>query len=518
MLRKLGEMAVHRFLSSPYVSVERIVETLAGRRRFGRARGARGRSGAADGLKRRNRRVGFTPAKGRPKLCAARSLTMAGDRERDAERLFNLAALGLAVAVRIIQLVDARNGGQRPATDVIDPDFSPALKRLSAKLEGKTARQKNPHPPDSLAFLAWIAARLGGWNCYYKPPGPKTMRHGWTRLYEQGSRATPSQFRKEIPVNPVALARGRIAAIDLARGAALIGMAAYHLSWDLAYFGLAPPDFPLTPPMRLFSHLVAGTFLALVGVSLVLAHHREGLQRRAFQRRFALICGAAALVTGASLVLAPQYAIYFGVLHCIAAASLLAAPLLEAPVWTAYAAAGITFAAPLVFANPAFNQPAVIWLGLNTIPPSTFDWRPLAPWAGMVFLGLALARLFWRLLTQSALAQWRPRALVLRAVAWAGRHSLLFYLVHQPVLFALLFAATGFASPEARRDEGGFRGVCLAQCARAGGTTDHCQRGCQCVVDGLRGAGLTLAFSTANLDETQHTRFSSIVQGCARVP
>jgi hypothetical protein len=27
-----------------------------------------------------------------------------------------------------------------------------------------------------------IAARLGGWNCYYKPPGPKTMRNGWTRL------------------------------------------------------------------------------------------------------------------------------------------------------------------------------------------------------------------------------------------------------------------------------------------------------------------------------------------------
>jgi hypothetical protein len=30
----------------------------------------------------------------------------------------------------------------------------------------------------SLAWLAWIATRLGGWNCYYKPPGPKTMRAG----------------------------------------------------------------------------------------------------------------------------------------------------------------------------------------------------------------------------------------------------------------------------------------------------------------------------------------------------
>jgi Transposase DDE domain len=100
----------------------------------------------------------------------------------DAQRMFNLSAIGLAAAIRTIQLVDARDGSPRPATDVIDASFAVALQRLSKKLEGKTQRQKNPHPPDCLAFVAWIAARLGGWNCYYKPPGPKTMRDGWNRL------------------------------------------------------------------------------------------------------------------------------------------------------------------------------------------------------------------------------------------------------------------------------------------------------------------------------------------------
>lgn len=100
----------------------------------------------------------------------------------DAERMFNLAAIGLAGAIRTIQLVDARDGSPRPATDVIDTTFEVALDRLSKKLEGKTQRQKNPHPRGGLAFVAWIAARLGGWNCYYKPPGPKTMRDGWNRL------------------------------------------------------------------------------------------------------------------------------------------------------------------------------------------------------------------------------------------------------------------------------------------------------------------------------------------------
>ena len=100
----------------------------------------------------------------------------------EAERMFNLAAIGLAGAIRTIQLVDARDGSPRPISDVIDPVFMPALERLSKSREGKTLRQKNPHPPDSLAFVAWIAARLGGWNCYYKPPGPKTMRDGWNHL------------------------------------------------------------------------------------------------------------------------------------------------------------------------------------------------------------------------------------------------------------------------------------------------------------------------------------------------
>jgi hypothetical protein len=100
----------------------------------------------------------------------------------EAERMFNLAAIGLAGAIRTIQLVDARDGSPRPISDVIDPAFMPALERLSKSREGNTLRQKNPHPPDSLAFVAWIAARLGGWNCYYKPPGPKTMRDGWNHL------------------------------------------------------------------------------------------------------------------------------------------------------------------------------------------------------------------------------------------------------------------------------------------------------------------------------------------------
>ncbi len=102
-----------------------------------------------------------------------------------AGRLFKLALVGLAAAIRTMQLVNARDGSPRPATDVIDAALLPAAEAIGATLEGRTVRQQNPHPRHSLAWLAWIIARLGGWNCYYKPPGPKTMRAGWTAARQQ---------------------------------------------------------------------------------------------------------------------------------------------------------------------------------------------------------------------------------------------------------------------------------------------------------------------------------------------
>jgi hypothetical protein len=99
-----------------------------------------------------------------------------------AHRLFNLTAIALTGAARIIQLVDARDGSSRPATDVADQDLIVFAEQIGPTLEGNTERQKNPYEIRSLAWLAWIVARLGGWNCYYKPPGPKTMRVGWNKL------------------------------------------------------------------------------------------------------------------------------------------------------------------------------------------------------------------------------------------------------------------------------------------------------------------------------------------------
>jgi len=98
--------------------------------------------------------------------------------------LTNLVMAIFIAAVVVQQLVHARDGAAeqgalRPITDAFEPEDQPLLEAFSAKLEGKTERQKNPHPKGSLAYAAWVCARLGGWNCYYGKPGPITMLNGW---------------------------------------------------------------------------------------------------------------------------------------------------------------------------------------------------------------------------------------------------------------------------------------------------------------------------------------------------
>jgi hypothetical protein len=88
-------------------------------------------------------------------------------------------AAATVAAVTVMQLVRARDGTtDRPLADAFEPDDQPILEALSARLEGKTARQKNPHPKGTLAFAAWVIARLGGWTGYYGKPGPQVMRRG----------------------------------------------------------------------------------------------------------------------------------------------------------------------------------------------------------------------------------------------------------------------------------------------------------------------------------------------------
>lgn len=97
------------------------------------------------------------------------------------DALTKLALLALIAATQIMQLVQARNGQTEQKTEeVFDETEAEVIAQLNKQLEGKTVKQKNPHPPLSLAFAAWVMARLGGWkpNASPRPPGPITILNG----------------------------------------------------------------------------------------------------------------------------------------------------------------------------------------------------------------------------------------------------------------------------------------------------------------------------------------------------
>lgn len=98
-----------------------------------------------------------------------------------ADRLLKLVAIAAKAAVITIQLVQARDGrGRQPIDLAFNANEVAVLSALNQQLEAKSKRLKNPHPPDSLAWAAWIIGRLGGWDGYpsSKPPGPITFKHG----------------------------------------------------------------------------------------------------------------------------------------------------------------------------------------------------------------------------------------------------------------------------------------------------------------------------------------------------
>jgi uncharacterized membrane protein len=288
-------------------------------------------------------------------------------------------------------------------------------------------------------------------------------------------------------------------------------MAAYHLSWDLADFRLIPPMFPFSSGMRLLSHSVASAFLALVGVSLALAH-RDRLNWPAYWRRLATIAAAAALVTVGSLVFSPGAPIFFGILHCIVAASLVAAPFVEAPAWASLGAGGAAIAAPYFVNSTVFDPPALQWIGLGEALPSTLDWRPLLPWAGVVLVGLGLARLPGALSRLTAPGRWRAASGLSRTLAFAGRHSLIIYLVHQPVLIGALYAATHWGGLAPKADVSAFLASCQRACVARGRAAAECDMVCRCVADVIERSGE--ADRLGGLDQARKDELKRFIDAC----
>ncbi|MBP8172788.1 MAG: DUF1624 domain-containing protein [Aeromonadaceae bacterium] len=225
----------------------------------------------------------------------------------------------------------------------------------------------------------------------------------------------------------------RLPWLDQARGIAILAMMAFHTCFDLTYWQLASFNMLADGRWIWTRNLIVTLFLAIMGINLVLG---QGQGRRHFWRRLARIGAAALLISVVTWFMFGERFIYFGVLHFVVVATLLASLLrhwLSKP-WLWVALGLLCLLAGLYPGLEAMDPRYLNWIGLTTHKPPTEDYVPLLPWLGVVLLGMALGTRLASTPVTPPLPTSRPG----KGLAWMGRHSLLIYLLHQPLLMGLL--------------------------------------------------------------------------------
>lgn len=236
----------------------------------------------------------------------------------------------------------------------------------------------------------------------------------------------------------------RFSRIDALRGAAIAWMTAFHFCFDLNHFGWIRQDFYRDPFWTWQRAAIVSLFLFCAGLGQAVATAQgQGWPR--FWKRWAQVAACALLVTAGSYWMYPRSFIYFGVLHGIAVMLVIVRLTAGWGAWL-WPLGALAIAAP--FAAEAthaawpqldfLNGRAWNWLGWISRKPVTEDHVPLLPWLGWMWWGLAAG--LWLLGQRPALLQGPiPRAFA--PLAWMGRWSLSWYMVHQPLLIGLLLLA-----------------------------------------------------------------------------
>jgi uncharacterized membrane protein len=236
-------------------------------------------------------------------------------------------------------------------------------------------------------------------------------------------------------------ARPRFDRIDALRGAAIVWMTVFHFCFDLNHFGWIHENFLVDPFWTRQRTAIVSLFLFCAGLGQAVATAQgQGWPR--FWRRWAQVAGCALLVTAGSFFMYPASFIYFGVLHGIAVMLIIVRLTAGWGRWL-WLAGAVALLLPLAalpvhvaFGNlHVLNERWLNWIGFISMKPVTQDYVPLLPWLGVMWWGMAAGQ--WLLRARPAFVQGAiPRALA--PLAWMGRWSLSWYMLHQPLLIGAL--------------------------------------------------------------------------------
>jgi uncharacterized membrane protein len=230
--------------------------------------------------------------------------------------------------------------------------------------------------------------------------------------------------------------------IDFLRGMAIVSMVSFHFMWNIDYLGLGDIEL-YSGALFFFAHAIGTVFLLLVGMSLSLSHSRVKGKMAAseihhkYLARGLKIFALGLLISFITWLIIGDRFVAFGVLHCIGLSIILAIPLLRYRTFN-IALGSSLIAIGILLGGVTIETPWFLWLGLESAGLASVDYFPLLPWFGVVLLGLGLGNILYPDYTRRVKLPDLEGLSILKPICTMGRHSLLIYLVHQPILIALM--------------------------------------------------------------------------------
>jgi|JFJP01.1.fsa_nt_gi uncharacterized membrane protein len=232
--------------------------------------------------------------------------------------------------------------------------------------------------------------------------------------------------------------------IDTLRGCAVVVMIFYHFTWDLVYFHLIDIDIFGTAWQTL-ARAIATTFIFVMGVSLTLSYQQakyrlatSGLFSKYLLRGLQVL-GLGLLITiGTYFFIGVNGFVIFGILHLIGVSIMVSYPFLGQNKWLSLGG-GLLFIAIGIYLNSqASYSPWLIPLGVKQYGRAMVDYYPIFPWSGLALLGIFAGQSLY----PNGHANFKLPDIgylpPLRALRYLGQHSLLVYMIHQPILIGLL--------------------------------------------------------------------------------
>ncbi|PHR59400.1 MAG: hypothetical protein COA44_00175 [Arcobacter sp.] len=213
--------------------------------------------------------------------------------------------------------------------------------------------------------------------------------------------------------------------LDFLRGFGIILMIAFHFGYDLSYFGYTNYQTTVDIQWKVFRSVVLSIFLLVVGMSSYLAFSKSINWKKVFKRSMKLFFISLLISLGSYSVFENSW-IYFGVIHFILVAGLVSLIFVRLPNFSLLLGLAFLLSYNLgYFHLDAFLSFAQSNLG---IPPHTQDVVSFTPWFGLVLIGIFLMhhKLFSFRVRETKTTQ---------GISFLGKHALIIYLVHQPILF-----------------------------------------------------------------------------------